>query len=102
MAPAPQGTFWICAKVGDLDPDLRNMYPADNLADKIAAKMGAYDWGYLSFEEVADQLEKGWAEMVSHDTQGFLGPIEILLVPGAPQGSAGIERSVPEFGRPQL
>ena len=71
MAPAPQGTFWICAKVGDLDPDLRNMYPADNLADKIAAKMGAYDWGYLSFEEVADQLEKGWAEMVSHDTQGF-------------------------------
>ncbi|NQZ14196.1 MAG: hypothetical protein HRT94_05150 [Alphaproteobacteria bacterium] len=92
MALAPQGTFWILTKVGDLNPAFHKHLPSDGLAERIADKMAADGLTHLSFNETADLLEKGWAQTVSHVDFGYLKPIEIRLVQNKYEGLEEEER----------
>ncbi len=93
MALAPQGTFWITTKVGELDPKMAAAIPADSFAEIIVQNIINKGLTHLDFNQVADRIEENWSFLTSQDDHGDLEPIEIVLVQNRVEGLEEVERT---------
>lgn len=78
MALAPQGTFWISAKVGDIIPELQDLFPPEKFADQVAESIIKSGWDKLPFQAAADKLEDKFAK-TPEDMRQYVEQIQVVL-----------------------